>query len=153
LNRAMLVLFLFFSFSFAEISGDIIAGYLDMMGEEMVYERMENQFVLLATTEDGTQVPYMFVFVEPESEACLLVALTPGVVPESGPERQQALETITQLNWDNTWARYTVEPETGEVSIMYPFTTENGLGYESFTTMINVMLGSVDENWEILSSM
>lgn len=138
--------------SFAEINADLVAGYLDRIGEEMTYDRSDNEFMLLATTQDSTQVPYMYILVDSEMEGCLLVALTPGIVPESGAERTAALETLAQLNWDNTWVKFASDPETGEVSAMYTFSTENGLGYESFSVMINLLLGTVDQNWETLSS-
>lgn len=138
--------------SLAEINGDTVAGYLDQIGQDLVYERSGNEFMLLATTQDSTQVPYMYILVDPEMEGCLLVALTPGMVPESGPERASAMETLAQLNWDNTWVKFAADPETGEVSAMYTFTTENGLGYEAFAVMINLLLGTVDENWDTLAA-
>ncbi len=130
----------------------MIAGYLDQLGDELLYERTENEFMLLAEIEDGSQIPYLYILVDPEMEGCLLVALTPGLVPESGAERTAALETIAQLNWNNTWVKFAVDPETGEVSAMYTFSTEDGLGYESFTVMINLLLGTVDDTWETLST-
>jgi len=150
LKTVILVLFVLTAISFAEISGDIIAGYLDQLGEELVYERVENEFMLLAETEDGSQIPYMYILVDPEMEGCLLVALTPGIVPESGAERAAALEVVTQLNWDNTWVKFVMDPETGDISAMYTFSTEDGLGYDSFAVMLNLLLGTVDENWETL---
>jgi len=136
--------------SFADISGDIVAGYLDQMGEDLLYERIENEFILMAETEDGGQIPYLYILVDPQMNGCLLVALTPGIVPESGAGRTAALETIAELNWNNTWIKFTIDPETGEVSAIYTFSTEDGLGYESFGIMINLILGTVDENWERL---
>jgi hypothetical protein len=152
LKNVMLVLLGITALSFAEVSGDMVAGYLDRIGEDLAYEREENEFILLVSTADSSQVPYMYILVDPEMDGCLLVALTPGIVPESGAERTAALETLAQLNWNNTWVKFTNDPETGEVTAMYTFTTENGLGYESFTIMINLLLGTVDENWEILST-
>lgn len=136
--------------SFAEINGDIITGYLDQIGEDLVYERVENEFMLLADTEEGSQIPYMYILADTEMEGCLLVALTPGIVPESGAERTTALEVIAQLNWENTWVKFAIDPESGDVSAMYTFSTEDGLGYESFAVMLNLLLGTVDENWETL---
>ncbi|MCD4776457.1 MAG: YbjN domain-containing protein [Candidatus Aegiribacteria sp.] len=138
--------------SFAEVSGDMVAGYLDRIGEDLVYERVENEFILLATTADSSQIPYMYILVDSEMEGCLLVALTPGIVPESGAERTAALETLAQLNWNNTWVKFASDIETGEVTAMYTFSTEDGLGYNSFAVMLNLLLGTVDENWEILSA-
>jgi len=152
LNKIIFAMLTISAVSFAEISADVVAGYLDQLGEEMIYDRSDNEFMLLATTQDSTQVPYMYILVDPEMEGCLLVALTPGIVPESGEERTAALETLALLNWDNTWVKFTNDPETGEVSAMYTFSTENGLGYESFSVMINLLLGTVDKNWETLSS-
>ena len=152
MKTVILVLFVLTAISFAEISGDIIAGYLDQLGEELVYERVENEFMLLAETEDGSHIPYMYILADPEMEGCLLVALTPGTVPESGAERTAALETISQLNWSNTWIKFVFDPETGDVSAMYTFSTEDGLGYESFGVMINLLLGTVDENWDTFSA-
>ena len=152
MNKIIFAMLTISAVSFAEISADVVAGYLDQLGEEMIYDRSDNEFMLLATTQDSTQVPYMYILVDPEMEGCLLVALTPGIVPESGEERTAALETLARLNWDNTWVKFTNDPETGEVSAMYTFSTENGLGYESFSVMINLLLGTVDKNWETLSS-
>jgi len=152
LKYATALLLLTVTVSVAEISGDTIAGYLDQIGEDLVYERSDNEFVLLATSQDTVQVPYMFILVDPEMEGCLMVALTPGVVPEAGAERTAALETLAQLNWDNTWVKFAADSETGEVSAMYTFTTENGLGFESFAVMLNVLLGTVDEYWETLEA-
>jgi hypothetical protein len=139
--------------SMAEISGDIVAGYLDQIGGDLAYERQENEFMLVAATEDSTLVPYMYILVDPDMEGCLLVALTPGVIPESGPERSAALETLSQLNWNNTWVKFVADTETGEVSAMYTFSTENGLGYEAFSVMLNLLLGTVDENWDTLAAL
>ena len=150
MKSIILVLLVLTAISFAEISGDIIEEYLDQIGEELVYERVDNEFMLLAETEDGSQIPYMYILADPEMEGCLLVALTPGIIPESGAGRTAALETIAQLNWDNTWIKFTADPETGDVSAMYTFSTEDGLGYESFAVMLNLLLGTVDKNWDTL---
>ena len=150
MKKSILVLAVLTSISFAGISGDIVEGYLDQIGGDLIYERAENEFMLLANTEDRSQIPYMYILVDPEMEGCLLVALTPGMVPESGTERAAALEVIAQLNWDNTWVKFVSDPETGDVSAMYTFSTENGLGYDSFAVMLNLLLGTVDENWDTL---
>jgi len=150
MKHIILALLALTAISFAEVSGDIISGYLDQIGDELIYERVENEFMLLAETEDGSQIPYMYILADPEMEGCLLVALTPGIVPASGAERTAALETIAQLNWNNTWVKFAIDPETGDVSAMYTFSTENGLGYDSFAVMLNLLLGTVDENWETL---
>lgn len=153
MKYAIALLSVLATISMGEISGDVIAGYLDQIGEDLVYERSGNEFVLLASTQDSTQVPYMYILVDPEMEGCLLVGLTPGFVPESGPERAAALETLAQLNWDNTWVKFVADPETGEISAMYTFSTENGLGYEAFGVMLNLILGTVDSNWETLANL
>ena len=150
MKHVILALVVLTAISFAEVSGDIIEGYLDQIGEDLIYERVDNEFMLLAETEDGSQIPYMYILADPEMEGCLLVALTPGVVPASGAERAAALETIAQLNWNNTWVKFAIDPESGDVSAMYTFSTENGIGYESFAVMLNLLLGTVDENWETL---
>jgi len=131
----------------------MVAEHLDMIGQDLIYERVENEFMLLAETDDETQIPYMYILVDPEMEGCLLVALTPGMVPAEEPGRTAALETLAQLNWNNTWVKFAHDPASGEVSAMYTFSTESGLGYESFTVMINLLLGSVDENWDTLADM
>ncbi len=150
LKNVLTVLFVLTAISFAEVSGDIVQGYLDQIGEDLVYERAENEFMLLAETEDETQIPYMYILADSEMEGCLLVALTPGVVPESGAERTAALEVVAQLNWNNTWVKFAIDPESGDVSAMYTFSTENGLGYDSFAVMLNLLLVTVDENWDTL---
>jgi len=153
MRRSFIVLALLSAISMAEVSGDIVAGYLDALGENMTYERSGNEFILLAAVDDSTDVPYMYILADSEMEGCLLVALTPGLVPESGAERAAALETLTDLNWNNTWVKYAVDPVTGEVSAMYTFSTENGLGQEAFSVMLNLLLGTVDEDWETLADL
>ena len=150
MRSTILVLSVLTAVSLAAVSGDIVEGYLGQLGDELVYERSENEFMLLAEIEDGSQIPYMYILVDPEMEGCLLVALTPGMVPQSGAERTAALEVVAQLNWNNTWVKFAIDPETGEVSSMYTFSTENGLGYDSFAVMLNLLLGTVDENWDTL---
>ncbi|MBN2587998.1 MAG: YbjN domain-containing protein [Candidatus Fermentibacteraceae bacterium] len=152
MKHAMPLLLVLASISLAEISGDTVAGYLDQIGQDLVYERSGNEFVLIAETADSVQVPYMYILVDPEMEGCLLVALTPALLPESGPQRTADLEILAQLNWDYTWVKFAADPETGEVSAMYTFSTENGMGYEAFAVMVNLLLGTVEENWETLSS-
>ncbi len=153
MKLALIGILIVISLSFAEVSGDVVSGYLDAMGENMLYERSDNEFMLTAAIDDSTLVPYMYILVDPEMEGCLVVALTPGMVPESGPERNAALETLTELNWSNTWVKYTSDPATGEVSAMYTFSTENGLGQDAFSAMLNLLLATVDEDWSVLSAL
>lgn len=153
MKLALIGLVFVISLSLAEVSGDIVAGYLDAMGEQMIYERDGNEFMLTAPISDSTFVPYMYLLVDPDMEGCLMVALTPGTVPESGPERTAALETVSMLNWNNSWVKYATDPSTGEVSAMYTFSTENGLGQEAFSVMLNLLLATVDEDWDVLSAL
>jgi hypothetical protein len=153
MRGSLFILALLSALSLAVVSGDLVAGYLDALGENMTYEREGNEFILLAAVDDTTDVPYMYILVDPEMEGCLLVALTPGVVPASGAGRTTALETLSELNWNNTWVKYALDPTTNEVSAMYTFSTEDGLGEEAFSVMLNLLLGTVDEDWETLSSL
>jgi len=153
MRASLFVLAFMTALSAAEVSGDLVAGYLDALGEGMAYEREGNEFILLAAVDDTTQVPYMYILVDPEMEGCLLVALTPGMLPASGAGRTAALETLSSLNWNNTWVKYAADPSTGEVSAMYTFSTEDGLGQEAFSVMLNLLLGTVDEDWDILESL
>ena len=86
-------------------------------------------------------------------EACYLIGFTPGVVPEAGEARAAALEVLTQLNWEYTFVKFIADPETGEVSVSYAFSTENGMGYDAFAAMVYVVLGTVQENIDILADM
>jgi hypothetical protein len=153
LRIVSVVIILFTALCFADINGDIIAGYLDQMGEDVTYHREGNEFMLVTVNEDSLVIPYLYILVDPPQEGCLLAALTPGIVPESGADRTAALETLAELNWNNTWAKFVSDPETGEVSAMYTFSTEDGLGSEAFSVIINVLLGTVEENWDTLLSL
>ncbi|MBN1434115.1 YbjN domain-containing protein [Candidatus Fermentibacterales bacterium] len=134
----------------AEISSDVVQGYLDQMG--ILYDRVENEFMILMEDEQGEQWPVMYIGVEPDIDACYLAVFTPAVVPESGQERYDALETIMELNWSSLFGKFEVNPETGEVSVSYIFSTENGMGYEAFEAILGVLFGTVDENMEVLSA-
>ncbi len=153
MRLAVAMLAIVSAMALAEVSGDLVEGYLQGMGEDMMYQREGNEFMLTYPVSDTLDVPYMYILVDPEMEGCLLVALTPGMVPESGAERSAALETLAALNWNNTWVKYVSDPETGEVSAMYAFSTEDGLGEDAFTVMLNLLLATVDEQWEMLSEL
>lgn len=135
----------------ADISGDVVVGYLDSL--EVNYDVTETgtEFMLYAETESGEQWPFIYIQVDSTANACYIEAMTPAVIPDSGPERDQALETIAQLNWDHPFSKFNVNPETGEVSVSYTFSTESGLGFDSFAAMVFVLVGTVQENAETLS--
>jgi hypothetical protein len=135
----------------AEISGQVVVEYLDSL--EVSYDVAETgtEFMLYAETETGDQWPFIYIQVDSIANACYIEAMTPAIIPESGPERDLALETIAQLNWDHPFSKFNVNPETGEISVSYTFSTESGLGFDSFATMVFVLVSTVQENAETLS--
>lgn len=146
----VVMLAVFATVALAEISADTVEGYLETMG--LQYEREEDEFLVMMEDQEGELWPVMYIGVDPEIEACYLAAFTPAVVPESGQARQDALETIMELNWNSLFSKFEVNPETGEVSLSYVFSTENGVGYEAFEAIMGVLFGTLEETMEVLSA-
>ena len=138
------------SLAHAEISADSIQGYLDQLG--LQYERAQDEFLIVVEDPDGEHWPVMYIIVQADIEACYLAAL-PGVgIPLSGQERFDALETVLELNWNSLFGKFEISPETGEISISYVFSTENGLGFEAFEAVMAVLFTTMDENMEVLAT-
>jgi len=129
----------------ATVSGETITTYLDSL--EAQYEVSDSglEFILINQSEQGDQWPFMYIGIDREAEACYMEAMTPAVIPGSGPERTEALETLTELNWNYPFTKFSVNPETNEVSATYVFTTEDGIGFNAFAAMIYVLMGTVQD--------
>jgi hypothetical protein len=133
----------------ATVSPELVATYLDSLGAS--YEQQDNAF-LLYIEEEG-QDPWAFAYIETSDadEACYMVAFTPGVLPASGEERVAGLETLARLNWEYTFVKFMADPDTGEISVMYTFSVENGMGFDAFAAMMYVLVGTVQENLDVLA--
>lgn len=134
---------------FAEVSSDVVAEYLERIG--FGFEQIENEFMVYMEDEEGTAWPVLYIGIQPDIEACYMATFTPAVVPASGQVRIDALEKICLLNWNTIFGKYEINPETGEVSVSYVFSTENGIGFEAFEAVISVLFAIIEEDMEILS--
>ncbi len=133
----------------ATVSPDLVATYLDSL--EATYERQENAFLLYIEEEGEDPWPFFYIETSDPDEACYMVAFTPGVLPASGEERIAGLEALARMNWEYTFVKFMAEPETGEISVIYTFSVENGMGFDAFSAMLYVMIGTVQENLEALA--
>lgn len=132
------------SISFAAISTTTIAGYLDELGA--VYQEEDGVFWLLAQDSlSGESFPIFYIEVNPPMEACFLAGPTPGVVPATGVGRTAALEKIATLNATYPFVKFEHDTTTGEIICTYTFSTENGVGIEAFSAMLQVIFGTIDE--------
>ena len=133
----------------ATVSPDLVATYLDSL--DATYDRQDNAFLLYI--EEENEEPWAFAYIETSDpdEACYMVAFTPGILPSSGEERIAGLETLVRLNWEYTFVKFIADPDTGEISLMYTFSVENGMGFDAFAAMLYVMIGTVQENVEVLA--
>ena len=129
----------------ASISGSTISSYLDSL--EANYEVSESglEFILINQNEQGDQWPFMYIGIDQEADACYMEALTPTVIPASGAARTEALETLTEMNWNYPFTKFAVNPESNEVSATYVFSTEDGIGFNAFAAMIYVLVGTVQD--------
>lgn len=129
----------------AAVNSETITTYLDSL--EANYEVSESglEFILINQNEQGDQWPFLYIGIDREAEACYMEAMTPAVIPDSGRERTEALETLTDLNWNYPFTKFSVNPETNEVSATYVFTTEDGIGFQAFSAMIYVLVGTVQD--------
>ena len=149
--RLLLILSVFAVSAYATVSSDVVASYLDSLGA--TYDQAENAFLLYVVEGDEEPWPFFYIEISDRDEACYMVGFTPGVLPATGEARIAGLEVLSDLNWNYTFVKFSADPETGEVSVSYTFSTENGVGFEAFSAMMYVMIATVQENLEVLSDL
>lgn len=64
-----------------------------------------------------------------------------------------ALEKLAELNAIYPFVKFEHDLTTGEIICTYTFSTENGLGFETFTAMLQVVFGAIDETAMELASL
>jgi len=149
--KLLLILSLFAVSAYATVSSELVASYLDSLGA--TYEQDENAF-LLYVVEDGEESwPFFYIEISDRDEACYMVGFTPGILPATGEARAAGLETLADLNWNYTFVKFAADPESGEITVSYTFSTENGMGYDAFSAMIYVLIATVQENLEVLTDL
>jgi hypothetical protein len=132
------------SVSFAALSTSTVAGYLDQLGAQ--YEEEDGAFWLLAQDSLSEEsFPIFYIEVNASMEACFMAGPTPGLVPESGAGRAAAFEKLAELNATYPFVKFEQDLTTGEVICTYTFSTENGVGLEAFSAMLQVIFGTIDE--------
>ena len=142
----------FAAVSFAAVSPTTVAGYLDQMGA--AYEEEEGVFWLLAEDSlSGESFPVFYIELNAPMEACFMAGPTPGIVPATGVGRVAALEKIAELNAVYPFVKFEHDLTTGEIICTYTFSTENGLGFEAFSAMLQVVFGTIDETAMELASL
>jgi len=132
------------SVSFAALSPSTVAGYLDQLGAS--YEQEEGVFWLLAEDSlSGESFPIFYIEINTPMEACFMAGPTPGVLPETGAARAAAFAKLAELNATYPFVKFEHDLTTGEVICTYTFSTENGVGIEAFSAMLQVIFGTIDE--------
>ncbi len=130
--------------SFAALSTTTVASYLDQLGA--AYEEEEGTFWLLALDSlSGEAFPIFYIEVNTPMEACFMAGPTPGVVPASGAGRAAAFAKLAELNSTYPFVKFEHDMTTGEIICTYTFSTENGVGIEAFSAMLQVIFGTIDE--------
>ncbi|PIE52845.1 hypothetical protein CSA37_04170 [Candidatus Fermentibacteria bacterium] len=130
--------------SYAALAPSTVADYLDQMGA--VYEEEEGVFWLLAEDSlSGEAFPIFYIEVNSPMEACFLAGPTPGIVPASGAGRAAAFEKMAELNATYPFVKFEHDLSTGEIICTYTFSTENGVGFEAFAAILQVVFGTIDE--------
>ena len=152
MRSAVIILGIFAAASLAAVSSSTIAGYLDQMGA--VYEEEEGVFWLLAEDSlSGESFPIFYIEVNAPMEACFMAGPTPGLVPGSGAGRTAALEKMAELNASYPFVKFEHDLSTGEIICTYTFSTENGVGFEAFAAMLQVIFGTIDETAQELAAL
>jgi hypothetical protein len=149
--KLLLILSLFAVSAYATVSSELVASYLDSLGAS--YEQDENAFLLYVAEEGEEHWPFFYLEISESDEACYMVAFTPGILPATGDARVAGLETLTELNWNYTFVKFLADPESGEVTVTYTFSTENGMGFDAFSVMMYVLIATVQENIEVLANL
>jgi|GEM_PF-2849800 len=63
------------------------------------------------------------------------------------------LQRLMEKNWDLNIGKFEWDKTDGEIRFSYTFTTENGIGYESFSAIIDTLLNTGDKLWPELRSL
>jgi thioredoxin-related protein len=74
------------------------------------------------------------------------------VKPDS-PVLPKVLQRLMEENWNLNIGKFEWDKSDGEIRLSYCFTTENGLGYESFEAIVNTLLDSGDKLWPELNTL
>ena len=144
MRTAVLFALTLVTISFAALSTTTVAGYLDELGA--AYEEEEGTFWLLAEDSlSGETFPIFYIEVNTPMEACFLAGPTPGLVPASGAGRAAAFAKLAELNASYPFVKFEHDITTGEVICTYTFSTENGIGIEAFSAILQVIFGTIDE--------
>ena len=130
--------------SFAALSTTTVASYLDQLGA--AYQEEDGAFWLLAEDSlSGEAFPIFYIEVNASLEACFMAGPTPGLVPASGADRAVAFAKLAELNASYPFVKFEHDVSTGEIICTYTFSTENGVGLEAFSAMLQVIFGTMDE--------
>jgi len=130
--------------SFAALSTTTVSGYLDQLGA--AYQEEDGAFWLLAEDSlSGEAFPIFYIEVNASLEACFMAGPTPGLVPASGAGRAAAFAKLAELNASYPFVKFEHDTSTGEIICTYTFSTENGVGLEAFSAMLQVIFGTIDE--------
>lgn len=130
--------------SFAALSTTTVASYLDQLGA--AYEEEDGAFWLLAEDSlSGEAFPIFYIEVNASLEACFMAGPTPGLVPASGAARAVAFAKLAELNASYPFVKFEHDVSSGEIICTYTFSTENGVGLEAFSAMLQVIFGTMDE--------
>lgn len=144
MKTSILLILAMAAISFAALSTTTVASYLDQLGA--AYEEEEGAFWLLAQDSlSGEAFPIFYIEVNAPMEACFMAGPTPGLVPASGAGRAAAFAKLAELNATYPFVKFEHDISTGEVICTYTFSTENGIGLEAFSAMLQVIFGTIDE--------
>lgn len=129
------------------ITTQTLRGYLDKMGLRYV-PHPKNANALVVPRSENQRAERLDLYVEIRQEQSLVLTVYPKLRGryfnlERATDREKLLQRLLEAN-HRAFATFFVDPQ-GDVGVRFTFTTEAGLGYESFRVAVTELLRIADE--------
>ncbi len=129
------------------VTAGLLASYIDKMG--YVYEiNTTNKVPEMSLTMRGENNQFdMRIFIDEARKVVYVCVNRLLYCPASHPRHALMMQRLMELNWQLLVGKYEWDKEDGEVRLSYTFSTENGLGYESFAACFQALIMTADQHY------
>ncbi|MEK6407480.1 MAG: YbjN domain-containing protein [Acidobacteriota bacterium] len=134
------------------ITKQTLRGYFDKMGLRYV-AHPKNPEALVVPRSDNRHAERLDLYVETRPDHSLVLTVYPKLRGRyfslaRATDREKLLQRLLEAN-HRAFATFFVDAQ-GDIGARFTFTTENGLGYESFRAGVTELLRTADEYTPIL---
>src|SRR5262245_31966142 len=129
------------------ITTQVLRSYLDKMGLQSVIHP-KNAAALVVPRSDNKNAERLDLYVEIRKERSIVLTAYPKLRGkyfslERATDREKMLQRLLEAN-HRAFATFFVDAQ-GDIGLRFTFTTEDGLGYESFRAGVTELLRIADE--------